>query len=102
MGHAPFRGFAVTRNEGLPTTGKTGRTVSRDGLRWTQPADVAQLVEHRLPKPRVVGSSPIVRSRKGPLRRVFRCCGGPLGVTSASDIDAHLGVRSGAWLARSS
>jgi hypothetical protein len=34
-------------------------------------ADVAQLVEHWLPKPRVAGSSPVVRSRKTPLRRGF-------------------------------
>jgi hypothetical protein len=31
------------------------------GLQSPEPADVAQLVEHWLPKPRVVGSSPIVR-----------------------------------------
>jgi hypothetical protein len=67
VGHAPFRGFAVTRNERLRATGRS----HRDGLRWTLPADVAQLVEHRLPKPRVVGSSPIVRSGKGPHTRAF-------------------------------
>src|SRR6476646_8171289 len=31
------------------------------GLESAQPADVAQLVEHWLPKPRVAGSSPVVR-----------------------------------------
>jgi hypothetical protein len=34
-------------------------------------ADVAQSVEHWLPKPGVVGSSPIVRSRVGPGNRAF-------------------------------
>jgi hypothetical protein len=29
-------------------------------------ADVAQLVEHQLPKLGVAGSSPVVRSKKGP------------------------------------
>ena len=44
---------------------------SQSALDWTdcmkssleiQGADVAQLVEHRLPKPRVAGSNPVVRS----------------------------------------
>ena len=34
----------------------------------TADADIAQLVEHRLPKPRVAGSNPVVRS-KGKKRR---------------------------------
>ena len=34
----------------------------------TADADIAQLVEHRLPKPRVAGSNPVVRS-KGNERR---------------------------------
>src|SRR5262245_38679754 len=36
-------------------------------------ADVAQLVEHQLPKLRVAGSNPVVRFEKAPLRRVFVC-----------------------------
>jgi hypothetical protein len=31
------------------------------GLNWTRFADVAQLVEHQLPKLRVAGSIPVVR-----------------------------------------
>jgi hypothetical protein len=34
-------------------------------------ADVAQLVEHQLPKLRVAGSSPVVRFKKVLLRYVF-------------------------------
>ena len=37
----------------------------------TADADIAQLVEHRLPKPRVAGSNPVVRS-KGKKRRPKR------------------------------
>lgn len=37
----------------------------------TADADIAQLVEHRLPKPRVAGSNPVVRS-KGRKRRPKR------------------------------
>jgi hypothetical protein len=33
----------------------------------------SSVVEHWLPKPGVVGSSPIARSRKGPQMRAFRC-----------------------------
>jgi hypothetical protein len=33
----------------------------RSGLNWTRFADVAQLVEHQLPKLRVAGSIPVVR-----------------------------------------
>ena len=40
-------------------------------LEWRLHAGVAQLVEHQLPKLRVVGSSPIARSQKAPLRRGF-------------------------------
>jgi hypothetical protein len=34
-------------------------------------ADVAQLAEHRLPKPRVAGSIPVVRSQEGPAQTVL-------------------------------
>ena len=33
-------------------------------------ADLAQLVEHWLPKPRVAGSSPVIRSPKSPKKGV--------------------------------
>ena len=36
--------------------------------RWRPQADVAQLVEHWLPKPRVAGSSPVVRFPRKPAR----------------------------------
>ena len=35
-------------------------------LSWSPQADVAQLVEHWLPKPRVAGSSPVVRFTRKP------------------------------------
>ena len=38
-------------------------------------AGVAQLVEHQLPKLRVVGSSPIARLKEGSLRRAVIGCG---------------------------
>jgi hypothetical protein len=59
-------------------------------LRWFesipahQPAGIAQLVEHRLPKPRVAGSSPVSRSTKGP------DSSGPLG-SSSSAVEHTLG-----------
>src|SRR5438445_10234015 len=46
--------------------------ITAAALEWVAHADVAQLVEHQLPKLRVVGSSPIVRSLT-----VFRCRGTP-------------------------
>src|ERR671935_726551 len=42
----------------------TGRTIP--GLDWALSADVAQLVERRLPKPKVAGSRPVVRFARRP------------------------------------
>src|SRR5213592_2362328 len=49
----------------------TGRSVTdllhrRAGLESAARADVAQLVERRLPKPKVAGSRPVVRSHERP------------------------------------
>jgi hypothetical protein len=43
-----------------------GALSAASGLNWTRFADVAQLVEHQLPKLRVAGSIPVVRSEERP------------------------------------
>jgi hypothetical protein len=40
---------------------RDGALSASSGLNWTRFADVAQLVEHQLPKLRVAGSIPVVR-----------------------------------------
>ena len=54
-------------------------------LRSPHHAGVAQLVEHQLPKLRVVGSSPIARSQKGPGNRAF-----PISVDALGGRDSGL------------
>jgi len=87
---SPFRGMAALLLTTFPSAidGHPEPTPA-DDLRLTLPeirlplryprsrADVAQSVEHQLPKLRVAGSIPVVRSKKGPgngafLRLVFR------------------------------
>src|SRR5438876_6814878 len=46
---------------GMESSCLAGRGSIMAGLESRQPADVAQLVEHWLPKPRVAGSNPVVR-----------------------------------------
>jgi hypothetical protein len=68
----------------------TGRGRSGHALRLRYPgvhADVAQLVEHQLPKLRVVGSSPIVRSRKARSGR-FSSAAGPGGHRLRGEVTA--------------
>jgi hypothetical protein len=56
---------------GLSGIPPTSHSAKARWYRWRPRADVAQLVEHWLPKPRVAGSSPVVRSKGNP-----RKCGG--------------------------
>ena len=53
----------------MATLSASGRRV---GVRYPEPnADVAQLVEHQLPKLRVAGSNPVVRFTNAPLSGVL-------------------------------
>ncbi len=67
LGYAPVTAFLGPATEALARA-ICGSGERRDGVsersRISEHADVAQLVEHWLPKPGVVGSSPIVRFRR--------------------------------------
>jgi hypothetical protein len=54
------------------------------GLQSRQPADVAQLVEHWLPKPRVAGSSPVVRFHGLTVKKTFVIAAVALGLAAAA------------------
>lgn len=66
----PVKGFnrefsaVLQRGSGIPGDFEKFALPKKDLVDIISPADadIAQLVEHRLPKPRVAGSNPVVRS----------------------------------------
>ncbi len=87
--HEPGRACSSRRRRSRSSARRAWRRTTIVPASYSEAhADVAQLVEHQLPKLRVVGSSPIVRSgngrfyparmtRNSPVRASYSVCDGP-------------------------